>query len=313
MAARLEIVDAVSDPWEVGDTYAMAAWLSFDLGHYETARDRALHGYKRTIDEAPSVALHTLTWAALARVQTGEWNAVTAALRTAHELLDPERRSLPPLYAAPLYAAAAMVAEFRGNPAEADRLLAILTDVWTSSDWASRGGHPHARWSRHTGPIYIRRGDHEMAALLVESDDAERIGRESDRLGVMCDLVAALQDWDEADRVVDQARVTAAAYGLDAIHAHADRLEGRASIAARDIRGGLTLLERATVRFTALGDHWEAHRTMLDVGEAGGQVDPVAVLGFFEGLRAVDEMARARALHDTTATPMSPPGRGNPA
>lgn len=297
-AQRLEIVDAVSDPWEVGDTHAMAAWLSFDLGHYETARDRALHGYKRTIDEAPSVALHTLTWATLARVQTGEWGAVTAALRTAHELLDPERHTSPPLYAAPLYAAAAMVAEFRGNRDEANRLLAILTDVWSSSDWAARGGHPHARWCRHTGPIHIRRGDYDTAASLVESDDAERIGRESDRLGVLCELIAATGDWDDADRVVEEARVTAAAYGLDAVHAHADRLEGRASIASRDVRGGIALLEGATRRFTALGDHWEANRTRLDIADAGGRVDTAAVLEFFEKIRAIDEIARARSLHD---------------
>lgn len=295
---RLEIVDAVSDPWEVGDTYAMSAGLAFDLGHYETARDRALHGYKRTIDEAPSVALHTLTWATAARVQTGEWNAVAGALKTAHELLDPERHTRPPLYAAPLYAAAAMVNEFRGHDGEADRLMAILTEVWSSSDLAARDGHPHARWSRHLGPIYIRRGDFETAALLARSDDAERIGRESDRLAVMCDLIAATASWLEADGVVEHSRITAAAYGLDAVHAHADRLEGRASIAARDVRGGIALLETAVRRFTALGDHWEANRTRLDLATVGEGVDTGALIEFFHQLQAVDEVTRARSLHD---------------
>jgi class 3 adenylate cyclase len=297
-ADRLHIVDAVSDPWEVGDTYAMAAWLSFDLGHYTLARDRALHGYKRTIDDAPSVALHTLTWATQARVQTGEWGKVAGALSKAQDLLDPERHSRPPIYASALYAAAALVAEFRGKTAEADRLLAILTDVWSSSDWASRGGHPHARWTRHTGPIYIRRGDFETAARLVESDDAQRIGREADLLSVKCELVAARRAWDEADTTVAEARAAAAAYGLDAVHAHADRLEGRASVASLDPKGGLALLAAARERFDSLGDHWEAGRTALDIAAADGPVDLDPLNRFFTDLGAIDEIDLLRRLGD---------------
>jgi class 3 adenylate cyclase len=297
-AERLEIVDAVSDPWEVGDTHAMAASLSFDLGHYETARDLALGGYERTIDEAPSVALHALTWASLARVQTGDWNAVTSALSKAYELLDVGRHAHPPLYATPLYAAAAFVAECRGRSEEANRLMAILTDVWNQSDIGSRDGHPHARWSRQLGPIYIRRGDFETAWRLVESDDAERIGRESDRHAVMCDLVAATSAWDDADEVIEETRRTASAYGLESLHAHADRLEGLASIAMGDVRGGIALLDAATTRFTELGDHWEAHRTLLAVGETGRPVDVGEITAFFEGLRSIDEVARATALAD---------------
>ena len=295
---RLRLVEAVNDPWEVGDTYAMAAGLSFDLGDYTLARDRALHGYKRTIDDAPSFALHTLSWATLARVQTGEWDAVAKALTMAYELLESGRRDRPPLYASPLYAAAALVAEFRGRSEEADRLLGILTDVWSSSDWATRGGHPHARWTKHTGPIYIRRGDFETASLLVESDDAQRIGREADRLGVKCELVAARNTWAEADATVEEARATAAAYGLAAVHAHADRLEARASIAAGEPRGGLALLTAARERFETLGDHWEAGRTGLYIAAAGGSVELDHLVHFFDELGAVDESERARNLRD---------------
>lgn len=293
---RLEIVDAVSDPWEVGDTHAMAAWLSFDLGHYETARDLALGGYARTIDQAPSVALHTLVWASLARVQTGEWNAVRAALSTAHDLLDPERHDHPPFYAAPLYAAAAFVAEHRGYTTEADRLMAILTAV--SEDVRGTAAHPHAPWCRHLGPIHIRRGDVETAWRLVESDDAERITREADRHTVMCDLVAVTGAWDDADRVVEETRRTASAYGLDALHAHADRLEGRMSIALGETRGGIALLDIAINRFVSLGDHWEANLTLLDVGEAGGRMDAEGAVAFFKRLKAIDPLARATALAD---------------
>ncbi|MFQ5350211.1 MAG: hypothetical protein ACE5EG_07205, partial [Thermoanaerobaculia bacterium] len=297
-AERLEIVDAVSDPWEVGDTYAMAAWLLFDLGEYAAARDRALHGYKRTIDEAPSVALHTLTWASLARVQTAEWDAVARGLTLAHQLLDPDRRTRPPLYATPLFAAAALVAEYRGRTDEADRLLAVLTDVWSASDYAGRGGHPHARWTRHTGPIYLRRGDLETAALLVQGGDAEPIGRAADRVAVKAELVAVRHAWDEADAVVAEARAIATAYGLAHIHAHADRLEGRASLAIGDRRGGLALLESARDAFAKLGDRWEAGRTTLEIAGGGGSADLGALRSFFADIGAVDETDRAAALGD---------------
>lgn len=295
---RLEIVDAIDDPSEVGDTYAMAASLSFDLGDYELARDRALHGYGRTIDEAPNVALHTLSWAAVARVQTGEWEAVTGALAEAGRLLDPTRKTSPPIYAAPIYAAAALVAEFQGRSTEADHLLAILNDVWASSDWARRGGHPHARWVRHTGPIYIRRGDFDTAGLLIASDDAQRIGREGDRLAVTCDLVAAAEAWSDADGVIQEARAAASAYGLAAVQAHADRLEGRASAATGDAKGGLALLTAAHERFDSLGDRWEAARTALDIEELGVDVGLDAITGFFTGLGAIAETERARRLID---------------
>jgi type II secretory pathway predicted ATPase ExeA len=293
---RLELVAALSDPWEVGDTYAMAAWLAYDFGRYTLARDRALHGYKRTIDEAPSVALHNLSWSALARVQLGEWGLVQGSLGLALGLLDDERQERPPHYAAPLFGAAAMVAEYRGDSDEADRLLSVLHRVWSSSDLADRGGHPLARWVKHTGPIFLRRREFDTVAELVASEDAEPMGRESDRLSILCDLVALKRDWEMVDTAVEQALATASAYGLSALSAHAERLEGRASLAAGDRRGGLALLDSARERFDAHGDHWEAARTGLDIAETGGDIDLTYLQRFFTDIGSVDEQARAEAL-----------------
>ena len=64
------------------------------------------------------------------------------------------------------------------------------------------------------------------------------------------------------------------------------------------MRGGTTLLWAAHDRFSELGDRWEANRTLLDLGEAGADIDTAATLSFFEGLKAVDEAARAATLHD---------------
>jgi hypothetical protein len=293
---RLEIVASVDDPWEVGDTYAMAAWLAYDFGRYSLGRDRALHGYNRTVDAAPSVALHNLSWAMLAQVQTGEWDAVAAGLDTALTLLDPDRHSEPPAYAAPLFAAAAMVAEFRGDAAEADRLLEILARVWKASDLSGRGGQPLARWARHTGAIFLHRAELDTVEELVESHDAEPIGRESDRLAITCDLVSARRDWEAADTVIDETRAVAAAYGLAILTAHADRLEGRASIAAKDTRGGLALLTAARERFESHGDHWEAARTGIDIARSGGPIDLDYLTRFLTGTGAVEETAAVEQI-----------------
>ncbi|MBI5157597.1 MAG: AAA family ATPase [Acidimicrobiia bacterium] len=296
---RLELAEAVSDPWEVGDTYAMAAWLSYDLGEYALARDRARKGFARTVDDAPGVALHTLSWAAVAGVQLGEWDDVAAALKTAHGLLDAERQARPPIYAAPLYAAAAMVAEYRDRSAEADRLLAILAETWAHSDLMNVTAHPHAPWCKQTGPIYLRRGQLDVVEQLTAPGDSTRIGHHGDRLGLLCELIAAQSAWDRVDGVVAETRITGQAYGMQALAAHADRLEGRASLAAGDVRGGRTLLAAAQERFTALGDQWEAARTTLDLARAGGDPGLAAVAAWFTGLGAVDEADVAQRLLPT--------------
>jgi class 3 adenylate cyclase len=293
---RMELAEAVSDPWEVGDTYAMAAWLSFDLGDYEQARDRADKGFSRTVDDAPGVALHTLSWGAVARVQTAEWDGVADALRRAHDLLDAERRVRPPIYAAATYAAAAMVAEFRGKSSEADRLLGLLTATWSSSDLMHITEHPHASWCRQTGPIYLRRGRFDVVEKLMAPSDSRRIGHEGDRLSLRCELVAARQGWDEVDAAVAETRAVGKAYGMKALQAHADRLEGRASIAAADLKGGRALLSAARDRFSGLGDHWEAARTTLDLAGAGVDADLAAAAELFTRIGAVAEAATAQRL-----------------
>jgi class 3 adenylate cyclase/tetratricopeptide (TPR) repeat protein len=291
---RLELVDQVRDPWEIGDTYAMAAWLSYDLGDYERARDRADRGFEATVDDAPSVAVHTLTWGGLARVQTGDWDQVLGHLKRARDLLDDSRRDRPPRYAAPLFAAAAMVYEYRGRAGDADRMLRILSRVGTTTD-----GHPLAPWARHIAPILIRRDEFERAgAVLAPERTTERIGIVGDRLASLCDLVAARGSWEEADSVVEETRATGAAYGLGALAAHAERLEGRASLAARDRVGGRNLLASARDRFEALGDRWEAARTTLELAEAGGNGDVAGAAGRLEQMGAVDELERARRLLD---------------
>jgi hypothetical protein len=98
------------------------------------------------------------------------------------------------------------------------------------------------------------------------------------------------------DGALAETRAVRHAYGLQALTAHADRLEGRASLAAGDTRGGRALLASAADRFTALGDHWEAARTILDLAAAGGDADVAGALALLGGVGAVDEAATAQRL-----------------
>jgi hypothetical protein len=56
------------------------------------------------------------------------------------------------------------------------------------------------------------------------------------------------------------------------------------------------LLAAARDRFAALGDHWEASRTVLDLARAGGDADLAAAARLFSTIGAVDETAAAQRL-----------------
>jgi hypothetical protein len=201
-----------------------------------------------------------------------------------------------------------MVAEYRGKSAEADRLLALLTATWSSSDLVHITEHPHASWCKQTGPIYLRRGRLDIVEKLIAPSESRRIGHEGDRLALRCELIAARRSWDEADAVVAEGRAAGQAYGMKALQGHTDRLEGRASIAAGDVKGGRALLMSARDRFSGLGDHWEAARTTLDLARAGGDAGLAAAAEFSRG--SVPSTRPRR--HSDSCRPQRPNRRSTP-
>src|SRR5262249_16596329 len=122
---RLEVAEALGDPWEVGDVYAMAAWSSFHVGRYRESLDFAGEGFARTRSSAQAMALYCLDWRAMARYRLGDWEAFSADVALAEEMLG-ERRDRPPSFAAEHVGAAALVHEIRGDGGKADRLLEVL-------------------------------------------------------------------------------------------------------------------------------------------------------------------------------------------
>ena len=76
---RLEIVQGVTDPWEVGDALQTSADDALWVGHYRDALRLADEGYERS-RAGPDVWRACLAWRALARFRLGDWNGALGDL-----------------------------------------------------------------------------------------------------------------------------------------------------------------------------------------------------------------------------------------
>ncbi len=82
------------------------------------------------------------------------------------------------------------------------------------------------------------------------------------------ELLCALAAWPEAAALATEMRAQAEENGTVIVAAFADRLEGRAAIAAGDVARAAELLTRAADRFDELGAVWERALTDVDLAAA---------------------------------------------
>jgi tetratricopeptide (TPR) repeat protein len=188
--------------------------------------------------------------------------------------------------------------EARGDRAAADAVLGVI------ESWDARGEWPR-RWATPlAGAALARRGDFAAARRTLDKLLDSRplyLGRE---LEARCTLIAEQGAWDEVGDVVAEARRHAQTAQLLALPLHADRLEGRALLAAGDADAALPLLERALEGFAALSAVWEVALTELSLGEALAASDRdeeaarviARAAEVFERLRVPRELEEARAL-----------------
>ncbi len=253
---RLQLVDDLGDPLEVGDVYAVAAWAAFQVGRYRQAVRFADDGVARTIPGAQLMGMYCLDFRAVARCRLGEWDAFWHDVTELAELLG-ERRDRPPGFASDHVAAAAFVHEVQGDQASAERMLGILS--WLESAEV----RPSPGWWVWKALLLSRRGDHEAARdLLSRPEEGFGWGR-GYRLEALCDVLADQRAWDAAPGVLDEARRHSAEAGLLALPFFADRLEGVMSLSRGEIEPALALLGRAREGFSELGARWESARTGL--------------------------------------------------
>src|ERR1051326_2763043 len=158
MRRRIELADVVQDPWEIGDTFAMAAWMNFMQGRYREPIRYALEGIERSRQGGSAPMTHCLSWAAMGRYRLGEWRAFLTDMAEIEDALG-DRRGKPPHWAARPFAAGTGVHEVPGNRQAADAYLAIISELERSER-----SHFAAPW---TAVVMARRGHAEDGLKLL--------------------------------------------------------------------------------------------------------------------------------------------------
>jgi class 3 adenylate cyclase/tetratricopeptide (TPR) repeat protein len=290
---RLELARTLRDPFEVGDSFYTAAWSALAVGHYRDVVKLAAEFEGMALDLVP---IGPLSLSVLAQVPLGEWDAALSDQGRVRELLgdDADR---PPSMSSGGHGAEAFIHEARGNRDAADAALAAI-DAWNTS------GEGRRHWAIPLAATALaRRGDFARARRGLEQVLGSGLFLDRE-LEARAALIAEEGSWHEAALVITTARRHTANGRLLALPLHADRLEGRALLAADEPERALEPLERAVAGFTRLGAAWEVALTRLAYGEAlaacsrDGEAEGALTRAaeVFERLRVPRELARAGEL-----------------
>jgi len=260
---RLDLARTAGDLAELGDCYAVAAWNAAYLGSFREARETAQEAYDLMRVDAPLRATHALSWGAFAAFHLGDWDELLADLDRVREGLG-ERADTPVSGFAAPWPAAAFVHEARGDRSASDRLLDQVYAIERA-----RG-----QVSSNLSPLVVRtlilRGDlAEARRRIDEILDWEQEPRELPLLlGAKAELLLHEERWAEAPDFVQSLRASEARSGARTLAPIADRLAGRAALAANGPSEALPLLEAAATGFATLEMSVDAAVARLDVAEA---------------------------------------------
>ena len=301
IARRLALVEEIDDEWELGDIYAMAAWTNMMLGDPRTALRWAREGAALLEEEgAEGVAIHSISWAAFAEFQLGEWDATLEREATCARILR-DRAEAPPYFTAHAFCAAAMIHRVREELAEYERLRPALETLLGGFSTHSFQGAARG-W---VASLAIREGRFDDAeGLLATAREARTDTPRPFIEAVTADLLAAAERFDEVPAYLHETRTYASAAGLLALPCHLDRLEGRWAAAMDDTGRAVATLERAAEGLDALGHRWDGARCSLDLTEVLAGTDRRddarrrldAVIPVFAELGARAEIERCDAL-----------------
>jgi tetratricopeptide (TPR) repeat protein len=292
---RLELVPKLSDPYEIGDIHAQAAWWALSTGRYRESVDQAGRGFEGATPGSPLQALYSLDFRVAARFRLGEWDEALADVSLAEELMG-DRRDSPPGFAPMHLGIAAFIHDVRGDRVTASRYLGLvrwLEQVEERLDpvltlWQSR--------------LLARRGDFEEARALLEREAVvETLYSRDEVLEAWCEVISEEGTWDEAPKLAEQAAAHAARAGVPPLALFATRLGGRVAGARGSSERAVQLLTSAIEGFTGLEAVWEAAVTRLDLAEVLVASDRVEAARraaevarpVFERLGSVRELARA--------------------
>ena len=256
---RIELVPLVTDPLEVGDTFAAMAWSQHEIGRYAEAEGVSTRGIAQVEGRAPIADIHLRAWRAVARYRTGRWDGVLEDLAVIQRYLD-DRREDPPYFASHAYVAAALVRHWRGGSAEVDQILGYLLPLADAID--------SARLVPWISKLLIARGDLTQADRLLSAPPDRWRSHAGMFIEARMELVAAADDWENASSFIAEARAHASEAGLVALPLFADRLEGLAAMANGDAVRAASLLERAVDGLTLLDAAFDVALTNVDLAAA---------------------------------------------
>ncbi|TMK37784.1 MAG: hypothetical protein E6G58_00815 [Actinobacteria bacterium] len=292
---RAELLPILTDPLEIGDCYAMGAWSLFELGRYPEALRVADDGLDQIAGKGPNVELHVRSWRVAILHRMARWDEALAEHYLIRRLLD-ERRDDPPYFVGQATGASAMIHESRGDRVESDRLAGTLVRIASGS----------SRVQAFLLRLLAMRGD----AAATHSFERPRNWRihANDLYEAEAELLATVGTWHEAPQLVEAMRRHEARTGTTALVAFADRLEGRAAVAAGDAARAEASLRAAIERFDRLEATWERALTEVDLARAVASVDRqdearaiiAPAVDTFEGLRAAKDLAVAHQVLDRT-------------
>jgi tetratricopeptide (TPR) repeat protein len=289
---RARVMPEVTDLLEIGDFWAVGAWMHYELARYRRALEITDQGIAAVGGRAPNVEIHIRAWRMVSLYRLGSWDEALRQFELLRKLLD-ERRDAPPYFASFAYGVAGMIGEIRGDRVESDRLAAVLMEI---SPTLSGRLYPSLL------AFLVVRGELEIASALARP--APWRVHAAGAYESEAELHAALGRWEGVPEFLTEMRTHAEIAPAPSVLAFADRLQGRASLAAADPEGGIPLLAAASSAFADLEVPWERAVTDLELAEAliaAGRAEearaPLATAtSTFEALGAVTNLARARSL-----------------
>ena len=288
---RIELAPKLTDPYEVGDIHAMAAWWALSTGRYRESEDLAGRGYSAAMPGSPMQGLYCLDFRAAARFRLGDWDGMLADVSRAEEILG-DRSESPPGFAPMHLAIAAFVHDARGDRTTASRYLQLVRWLEQAED---RLDPVLTLWQAR---VLARRGSFADARALLQRPEVTEDRRGQDEiLEAWCEVASEEGAWVEAAEIVDRTARHADWAGEPPLALFATRLEGRAAAAAGEPDRAAELLRRAADGFAGLDATWEAAVSRLDLAHTLLGADrSAAQLLARDAVQVFDRLGSAREL-----------------
>jgi hypothetical protein len=272
---RAELASLLTDVLEIGDLYAMGAWHLCELARYEEALAVADRGIDALAGRALPVDIHVRSWRLVGLHRLGRWDEALVEFDAIRALLDDERDD-PPYFVTHAYCAAGSIYEARGERLDSDRIADIVRTLQSTRASARLYG-PALR-------LWVERGEAEVAARVAYGEEEWRV-HAAEAFEGWAELAAARGRWEEVPDLVRRMRAHADVAPAPSLVPSADRLEGRAALAAGERHRGIVSLVAASRGYEELGCTWERALTDLEIAEAGADDAPARAAAAAEDFR----------------------------